>query len=77
MSQSASPSASPLALHRRVQVLEERADESEATMEHLGATVNDVRIGNAKILKNLGVLMQAQGVEMVELNEDEVDEIFD
>lgn len=64
-------------LHERGHTLEERADESETTLEHLSATVNDVRIGNAKILRNLGALMQAQGVEMVDLSEDEIDEIFD
>jgi hypothetical protein len=61
----------------RVGALEARTDETDAVVETLTDKVNDVRLGNARILKNLGALMNAQGVPMVELSEDEADELFD
>lgn len=61
----------------RVGALEARADETDAVVDTLTDKVNDVRLGNARILKNLGVLMNAQGVPMVELSENEADELFD
>lgn len=65
------------ALRVRVDALEMRAGETDTVLHTLTEEVNDVRLGNAKILKNLGVLMDAQGVPMVELTEDEADELFE
>lgn len=64
-------------LHGRVAALERRADESESVLETLTDKVNEVRLGNAKILKNLGALMSAHDVAVVDLTEDETDELFD
>lgn len=65
------------ALAVRVRALETRAEESDAAIETLTEKVNEVRLGNATILKNLGVLMGAQGLPMVELTEDEADALFE
>lgn len=65
------------ALGVRVEALEARAGDNGSALETLTEKVNEVRVGNAKLLKNLGALMTAQGVPMVELSEDEADELFD
>lgn len=65
------------ALSVRVGALERRAGETDVALETLTEKVNEVRVGNATILTNLGALMAAHGVPMVELTEDESDALFD
>lgn len=64
-------------LTARVASLETRASETDAVLETLTIKVSDVRVGNAKILKNLGALMPAQGAPMIELTDDETDALFE
>jgi uncharacterized coiled-coil protein SlyX len=64
-------------LEVRTDKLEARAGEADTAIETLALRMNDTRLGVAKLIKNLGVLMASQGVPMVELSEDEADALFD